>query len=124
MTKASLLLKDETYPFSFEQSYTGWAGSGFDRKIVTIKARRVTRDDEAVQLEIGIAQVKGNRWYERSASVGLTKDQARLLAKVLGGTREPKKNEARFTHQYTAEDCPGRPCGAGCDHRGLPPKER
>jgi len=22
--------------------------------------------------------------------------------------------------QYTAETCPGRPCGADCDHRGVP----
>ena len=37
--------------------------------------------------------------------------------------RVAKDNEARFTHQYTAQDCPGRPCADGCDHRGLPPKE-
>lgn len=121
MKRETALLKDESYPFSFEQSYEGWPGSGFDRKIVTLRVRRVTRDDEAVQLEIGITQIMGKRTYDRSASVGLTEDQAQLLAMVLTG--KGQRGEARFTHQYTAEDCPGRPCGAECDHRGLPPAE-
>ena len=27
-----------------------------------------------------------------------------------------------YPHQYTPEDYPGRPCGTGCDHRGVTPK--
>ena len=27
-----------------------------------------------------------------------------------------------FTHQYTPQTCPGKPCGEGCDHRGVPPE--
>lgn len=30
-------------------------------------------------------------------------------------------HETAYTHQYTAETCPGRPCSTTCDHRGVPP---
>lgn len=27
-----------------------------------------------------------------------------------------------YPHQYTAADCPGRPCSSECDHRGARPE--
>lgn len=34
----------------------------------------------------------------------------------------PENMEERaYTHQYTAENCPGRPCSEDCDHRGIAP---
>jgi hypothetical protein len=45
---------------------------------------------------------------------------ARAALQLSGGAYEYPDDPA-YSHQYTAETCPGRPCAPGCDHRGTPP---
>ena len=77
--------KDSTGFYVLEQSYSGWAGSGFERKFIELKARAVDSDGrKEVQISVHSTEVKkSGRGYSSYASLTLTPEQAGNLISAI-----------------------------------------
>jgi hypothetical protein len=80
------LVVDSIYPFHAARTTIGWPGSGFVHATTDVQVRRVSVDGtEQVQIEIGIAEVKGqgNRLYRHHGSLVLDPTQVDALVRAL-----------------------------------------
>lgn len=84
------LIPDSIHPFRAEQSIKGWPAAGFVRRTTDVRVRRVLLDGvEEVQIEIGIAEFKGQgeRLYRHSGSLVLDASQIDQLIDALKNVR-------------------------------------
>lgn len=70
----------------FEQTHGTWPRCGYDHKYTKLAVRRVIQPGQnEAQIEVLISEVKGDRVYDKSASVKLTPDEIKRFIAALQG---------------------------------------